>query len=739
MASKIDIPNEKRVTFINNKDNKRWKNWKQYKECTEEEVKNINLRELRDDEIVLDYEHEEYNKYIKKLERDGYTNYIIIKTNSRGAHVHLFFDNIEDLDKETRKEVRKLFIRNYEADESKSSDNTLISIENRPHFKTLNNTEIIVDNFKSKNLLSNGYIMNGFKVANKLDSTNKNIQPDMNFKDYHKSDPFFKLFQAGIKKQDCEKNNVVFKNIAVGLVKEGLSDKEIQDIVKPIIDNKYTDKNYAEFRGWVEKARKGELSDYNKGEIVNWCKKYGFDNVYKQENNEDNNTSKENLSNVFTFFTNQKRKVAKEYVKRYPIYYDRSRLWWKWNFNEMKWDRVEETDILNAISNTAVADTVKSTDKTEILEALKQAGRENEPLKPNKYWVQFYDTIVNIKTGEKFKATPKYFMTNVVPWKLGNSEETPTIDKIFREWVVRDGIQDESYIDTLYEIASYAILNHYPIHRVFCLFGEGLNGKSCYEKFVSNFVGKDNTTNVDLNLLKSSRFETSKLYRKNVCYINEIDTGYFTSTSNFKKVTGDDEIRAEFKGKDGFDFFNYAKVIISTNTLPETGDKTVGFYRRWLTVDFPNTFTERKDILAEIPEQEYRNLALKSIKILKRVLERGAFTNEGTLEQRKAKYEKRSNPMGKFIEEFCDQDPNGFVRYSDFYENFIDYLRSRKLRSQSKVEVGRTLENLGYKRRNKTWKDENGYKQNGFVVEGIQWKNKEDATSDAPISMSNIT
>jgi hypothetical protein len=67
---------------------------------------------------------------------------------------------------------------------------------------------------------------------------------------------------------------------------------------------------------------------------------------------------------------------------------------------------------------------------------------------------------------------------------------------------------------------------------------------------------------------------------------------------------------------------NYAKIIISTNNLPTTDDKTIGFYRRWLIVDFPNQFSEQKDILNDIPEEEYNALALKCTFILKDLLEK---------------------------------------------------------------------------------------------------------------------
>jgi len=81
-------------------------------------------------------------------------------------------------------------------------------------------------------------------------------------------------------------------------------------------------------------------------------------------------------------------------------------------------------------------------------------------------------------------------------------------------------------------------------------------------------------------------------------------------------LTGGDKIGFEKKNKDPFDDYNYAKMIIASNSLPISQDTSDGFYRRWLIVDFPNEFEEGIDILGTIPEQEYNNLALKITKIV---------------------------------------------------------------------------------------------------------------------------
>jgi hypothetical protein len=146
--------------------------------------------------------------------------------------------------------------------------------------------------------------------------------------------------------------------------------------------------------------------------------------------------------------------------------------------------------------------------------------------------------------------------------------------------------------------------------------------------------------------------------------MGETNFSEMNKTSVLKKLSGGDLIGFEYKNKDPFEEVNYAKIIIATNNLPATNDKTVGFYRRWMIIDFPNQFSEKKDILAEIPEEEYSALAVKCSMILKDLLDSRTFTNEGSIDERMKKYEDHSNPLENFK---SHTNLNTYDKFSDPY------------------------------------------------------------------------
>ncbi len=412
-----------------------------------------------------------------------------------------------------------------------------------------------------------------------------------------------------------------------------------------------------------------------------------------------------------------RRSQIESFWKEQPFFYDKSKMFWLWNNQEKKWFISDEVDFLNSIQESLGIETIDTKAKNELISGFQQIGRKNIPKPIKRTWVQFKEKIYDIETGENFDASPEYFVTNPIPYKISHNPQTPTIDKIFEEWV------GKKYKETLYEIIAYSLLPDYPLNRLFCLLGSGMNGKSKFLELLKNFVGKDNICSTELDTLLSSRFEVTRLHKKLVCQMGETNFTELSKTSMIKKLTGGDMIGFEYKNKNPFEDYNYAKIIIATNNLPATTDKTIGFYRRWILIDFPNTFNEKKDILSEIPKEEYENLATISIIKLNQLLETREFTNEGTIEERKEKYESKSNFLDKFIELFIEEDFSEFITKADFIKKFKSWCKENRHREMSETSIGLKMKQKGYESAVKyfDWMFD-GRGGQAKIWPGIKWK-----------------
>jgi len=447
--------------------------------------------------------------------------------------------------------------------------------------------------------------------------------------------------------------------------------------------------------------------------VIIWEKAIETENK-KQENQEKLNNQIKIALNPY----GDLREFIKEFVKKVGVYYDEHKIWWIWDTENFVWRITDDTAIFNSLDSAInfTQPTFESKIKSEILELMKREGRRNEPEELPKTMIQFKGTIIDFKTEERIAATKKYFTHNSIPWEIGETEDTPVIDALFTDWL------GEKYVKTLHQIIAFTIAREYFMNRIICLLGAGSNGKSKFNDLIDKFLGEHNVCSSDLENLSASRFETAKLYKKLVCKVSETEFSLLKKTSLLKQLSGNDSMRVEIKNKDSFDAKNYAKILISTNTLPTVQDKTIGFYRRWFILEFNKQFEERTGLIESIPEQEFNNLALKSIKLLKELYETCRFKNELEVSERAKAFEKHSNPLLLFISDECLVGEAYKIPFFEFFENIQGYLEVNKKRSMSKIEVSRILKTEGFEVKTESKVKEDGSYTTWKFVMGITIK-----------------
>lgn len=379
------------------------------------------------------------------------------------------------------------------------------------------------------------------------------------------------------------------------------------------------------------------------------------------------------------------------FYEKHPFFFDKGNIWWLWNKKDLKYEMIDEVDILNEIDDQLnfYGQAITNKFRGNYLNAFKSVGRRRIPMSIKKTWVQFKNGIYDFETSEIIEPSPDYFSCNVIPWNIGELEDTPIMDKIFEEWVGKEKQQ------MLYEIIAFCMIPDYPLQKIFAFIGGGSNGKSCYLNLLKKCIGQDNCCSVELERLVKT-FGTANLYKKLVCLMGETNFDKIDKTGKIKSLSGNDLMDFEFKGKNIFSDTNYAKLIIATNSLPTSSDKTRGFYRRWVVIPFEKTFSEKKDILASIPEQEYSNLCKKCLRLLRKITQERCFTGEVSVEEKQKEYEKHSNPMLHFIKENCKIDPNAQVPSFEFYDRLCTYLQQRGKRVMSKKEVTLLMDEEGF-------------------------------------------
>lgn len=382
------------------------------------------------------------------------------------------------------------------------------------------------------------------------------------------------------------------------------------------------------------------------------------------------------------------------FATRNPFFYDQTKTFWFWNKTEKNYQRVDETDIMNMLEDQLSfayrGQTVEVNIKKNYLEAFRRVGRKHIPKTASDDKIQFLDGVFDIKTKELTEPTPKEWIPNIIPWKLGKSSETPTIDSLIKSWV------GEKLLLTAKQIIAYSMYRIFLIHVIIHLVGNGNNGKTVFARLMQKLLGKQNYTSTELERLTSDRFEIAKLENKLAVFLPETDFGVIKKSSVIKDSTGQDTISIRNLYKESKDVVLYCLWIVNSNELPITADKSDGFFRRQLILPFNNRFPRGKDILKTVPDEEFNNLSKWCVENLPKLIETGQFDVMPSIEQQREAYENASNPLRAFIPKYCDIDPDYEVFYSEAFVAYNKHLGDLGRRKITKRKFTILLDDLGY-------------------------------------------
>lgn len=334
----------------------------------------------------------------------------------------------------------------------------------------------------------------------------------------------------------------------------------------------------------------------------------------------------------------------------------------------------------------------------EIFQILKLESFKNMDIfdKGNPFEICMKNGIYNVMENTFSKHTPdKHFL-----WKIPTAYNPKANSDHFQKFLSE--IVHDRDIPLIQEMMGYLLYRSNKFKKAFMFIGEGDNGKSVLMDFIIAIIGAKNTSSVALHKLESNTFACSRLFGKVANIVDEVSKTGLKKLDNFKKLVAGSLIDAEKKGKDGFDFYNTAKLIFATNNPPIMYDQSDGNFTRWAFITFPNQFTTKlgnrdpnlKDKLVNDSELSGGlNFALEG---LKRLLQNETFSNSHSTDSMRDYYVQMSDPLGAFIQEHIENsgDYEDYIPKDAFYDMFKTYCHDNHLVSLSISGVGRRMKEL---------------------------------------------
>lgn len=224
-------------------------------------------------------------------------------------------------------------------------------------------------------------------------------------------------------------------------------------------------------------------------------------------------------------------------------------------------------------------------------------------LESRKKVIGFLNGVYDLQTGKVRKYSNTDFVCDPlsfkIPYKLKDDIEDWFI-LILNDWVT------EECSWWFLDLMAYLLFIYPNQEQIWVnFFGLGSNGKSVCEELFEKILGDEKVIGCDLGNINRFSGET---FKEKWLVIGR-DSSSFVSdkaTSFIKVFSGDQKLLVEEKGGSSYDVYNSGKLIVSTNTLIQSKDRTYSWYRRLLPVPFPNTFTRdesfKKRLFSRLPD-----------------------------------------------------------------------------------------------------------------------------------------
>ena len=306
-------------------------------------------------------------------------------------------------------------------------------------------------------------------------------------------------------------------------------------------------------------------------------------------------------------------------------------------------------------------------------------------------YIAFRNGVYNIATGELLPFSPDLIILNKIDWNYNPAAYNADVDKMFD----RLACNDKSIRALLCEAVGYCFYRRNELRKAFILTGEKQNGKSTYLSLITNLLGRENVTSLDLSEL-GRRFKPAELFGKLANVGDDIGDDFISNPAIFKKVVSGDPVNVERKGENPFDLKNYSKFLFSANNIPRIKDKSGAVISRLVIIPFNARFTKddpdydpyiKYKLRTESAMEYLINLGLEG---LKRVLTNYAFTESESVVNAITEYEENNNPILIFFKEIDRADIlNKSTR--DLYSRYRLFCAENNFNPMSNVEFSKAV------------------------------------------------
>lgn len=286
------------------------------------------------------------------------------------------------------------------------------------------------------------------------------------------------------------------------------------------------------------------------------------------------------------------------------------------------------------------------------------------------------DDLISEKPDCLRPHSPAWFSPIVLPYEF----QPDAVCEIWSDMLAKNLDWDRERQDLIQEFAGYCLQHSTEFHAMLMLTGDGGNGKSCVLSGITGMLGADNVSSLSLDEL-AEKFKLPRIVGKlaNIC-ADMPDTSR-TCEGTLKKLVSGDPMEFERKFQQPFRAVSTAKLIFSTNTLPQFYDRTRGLWRRLIIMPFNRQVTEEEKVTGMdspawwMQKGEMPGIFMWALRGLRRLLEKRSFTESKVCNAAVAAHRLECNTALSWLKSEYERSESGEVDKDVLYSEYAEHCR----------------------------------------------------------------
>ncbi len=264
----------------------------------------------------------------------------------------------------------------------------------------------------------------------------------------------------------------------------------------------------------------------------------------------------------------------------------------------------------------------------------------------------------------------------------------------------------EQKIAFLQEFVGVCLLGLAPkFQKGVILLGEGANGKSTIQTIIGELFGRDLRCSLPPHDM-DSEYRRAMIAGKRLNLVNELPEADILASEATKALISGDTMTGRHIRQSPFEFLPEAGHLYAANALPGVRDMSLGFWRRWVILEFGRTFKveERVVGLADtIVRSELGKVYSWALDGAARALRRQAFTIPKSSRQATARWKGEADQVLAFLYTLGAEEVDEAVDYpaTKLYNAYCLWASQNGHKTMSSTKFGRRLAQIGVEKKRK--------------------------------------